>query len=94
MKESFKYRWGGRERLKKPESGERGWRGGDRLCTWRLPVENSYEQFLRGTRAAILAVARWMTENSGVRKGECFEDAGWASCSGIPVWNHSRSRIA
>jgi hypothetical protein len=27
MKESFKYRWGGRERLKKSEFGERGVEG-------------------------------------------------------------------
>jgi hypothetical protein len=39
-------------------------------------VENRCERFLRGARAAVLAVARWMTENSRVRKGECFEDAG------------------
>ena len=35
---------------------------GDGLCAWHLPVENSCERFLRGTRAAILAVARWMTK--------------------------------
>ena len=65
MKESFKYRWGGRERLKEPGFGERGWREGDGLYAWGLSVENSYERFLRGTSAAILAVARWMTEIAG-----------------------------
>jgi hypothetical protein len=41
MKESFKYRWGGRERLKEPGFGERGWREGDGLYAWGLSVENS-----------------------------------------------------
>ena len=61
--------------MKKPEFGERGGGEGDGLCAWRLPVENNCERFLRGARAAILAVARWITENSRVRKGEYFEDA-------------------
>jgi hypothetical protein len=43
MKESFEYRWGGRERLKKPEFGEKGVE--EREMSYVLPVENSCERF-------------------------------------------------